>query len=131
MSVLLVEDDRNVRATVKSMLREIGLQDIYTCSNGADALRFFEEESSEVRLIICDWNMPQKTGIEFLREIRQSHPELPFLLITARADQESVIAAKDAHVTDYLRKPFTLADLKSRVTHILSHMDDDLIGVTP
>ncbi len=119
MSVLLVEDDFNVRSTIQAMLREIGLSDIEGVSNGADALKYFDDEADDVVLIVCDWNMPQKTGIEFLREVRQSHPDLPFLLVTARADQESILSAKTAGVTAYLRKPFTLSDLKGRVTSLL------------
>jgi len=119
MSILLVEDDFNVRSTINAMLREIGFTEIEGVSNGADALRYFDDHADDVILVVCDWNMPQKTGIEFLREVRQSHPDLPFLLVTARADQESILSAKRAGVTGYLRKPFTLTGLNDRVTTLL------------
>lgn len=116
LRVLLVEDEDNVRASLKSMLEEMGITKIKETSNGLEALGYFDAQPAEVDMIICDWNMPHKSGFEFLREIRQSRPELPFLMVTARADKISVLAARDNEVTAYVRKPFTFDELRGKIS---------------
>lgn len=115
VTVLLVEDDQNVRSTLKAMLREMGVSQVFQAGDGQEALKYFDANPDGVDMVICDWNMPHKTGIEFLREIRQVYPDMPFLMITARADKESIIAAKSAQVTAYIRKPFTFDELKDKI----------------
>lgn len=115
--VLLVEDDYNVRKTLHIMLSEMGIKHIDEAINGMDALPMMEGALCKYHLIICDWNMPKKTGAELLREIRMTHPKVPFLMITARADQQSIMTAKDAGVTSYIRKPINFDHLRQ---HILS-----------
>ncbi len=117
---LLVEDDPNVRLTIKCMLHEMGITQIREAENGHTALRFLEGEAIEISFIICDWNMPHKTGIEFLREVRQVSETIPFLMITARADKDSILAAKSSNVTAYIRKPFTFKELKDKITAVLA-----------
>lgn len=125
--ILLVEDDQNVRSSIKAMLQEMGISMIYEAADGQQALKTLDEINEhaqsgykeKVSMIICDWNMPHKTGIEFLREVRQIDPKLPFLMVTARSDQESVSAAIENKVTSYIRKPFTYLDLSKKVSSIL------------
>ena len=119
VKILVAEDDSNTRATIRMMLMEMGITQVFEAGDGKMAQDFVDSDTMDINLVICDWNMPHKTGFEFLREIRTSHPTLPFLMITARADQNSVIEAKEAGVTAYLRKPFTLAELESRVKSAL------------
>lgn len=73
-----------------------------------------------VDLVVCDWNMPDKTGFEFLREIRMTHPDLPFLMVIARADTGSVQDAVDAGVTLYLRKSFSSNEMQTKTTAMFS-----------
>lgn len=120
VKVLLVEDDENVRITLKAMLEEMGITRIYEKENGADALEFLDENPGEASLILCDWNMPYKTGLELLNEVRTVYPHLPFIMLTARADEDSVLAAKNSKVTGYIPKPVTFERLKAKITTILS-----------
>ncbi len=118
-NILLVEDDLNVRMTVRSMLTEMGVKNIFEKKDGQEALTFVENMQVRLDLIICDWNMPHKTGLEFLREIKQSYPEILFLMITARNDEDSVLTAKEANVSAYIRKPFSFEELKTKVQTLL------------
>lgn len=117
IKVLLVDDDRSVLFTVKAMLMDMGIRHIFEAQDGKVALDFIDASVKGVSLdlILCDWNMPKKTGFEFLREVRQSYPRLPFLMITARADESSVQDAVHAGVSGYLRKPFSMYELKKKV----------------
>lgn len=119
IKVLLAEDDNNVRITIKSMLQEMGIIHIHAVSNGAEAISYIDGGSNNISLIVCDWNMPHKTGIELLKDVRMSHPDLPFLMVTARADKDSVIAAKQSNVTAYICKPLTFNHFKDKVVSVL------------
>ena len=119
VTVLVVEDDRNVGSTIKSMLIEMGITDIMEANDGKQALEIIESAMGGLSLIICDWNMPRKSGLELLREVRQVNSGLPFLMITARADADSIIAAKESNVTGYIRKPFSFNDLETKVISII------------
>lgn len=120
IKVLVVEDDRNVLATLRMMLGEMGISDIHEASNGLEGLSYLNEIDYKVTFIVSDWNMPQKTGLEFLREVRMVDQELPFIMVTARADESSVLAAIDSDVSSYVTKPFSFDALKKRVDVILA-----------
>ena len=124
INVLLVDDDSNVRSTIKFMLEEIGVVKIFEMDEGQSALNYFDKNSSNINIILCDWNMPKKTGIEFLREIRQTHPSMPFLMVTARGDEDSVQTCKSLDISGYILKPFTFEQLNQKV----SYMIDDLLA---
>ncbi len=118
--VLLIEDDPNIRTTLKLMLEEMGIHNITETINGIEALQYIDEHTYEINLIICDWNMPKKTGIEFLREVRQVFPTMPFVMITARADKDSVLLAQAENVTAYVSKPVSFDALKKKIDHVLN-----------
>jgi two-component system chemotaxis response regulator CheY len=73
-----------------------------------------------VDFIISDWNMPQMTGIELLRKVRASEEfaDLPFLMVTAEAQQENIIEAVQAKVSNYIVKPFTAETLGQKIDKI-------------
>lgn len=125
MNVLLIEDDTNTRSTLRMMLQEMGITQVYESTNGSDAMEYVDKtEGKNLDLVICDWNMPGKTGFEVLEEIRAIDTELPFLMVTARADQESVTDAKDAGVSGYIRKPFTLDELEKKVKAVIKKEEE-------
>lgn len=75
--------------------------------------------NGDVTMVVCDWNMPNMNGIDFLKHVRKTRPDLPFLMMTARSDKESLIAAKEAGVNAFLRKPFTPAQLEAKVSNLV------------
>lgn len=124
LKILLVEDDEDVRSTVRSMLKELGIHKIYESSNGKEAAQYIGPDSREIDLIISDWNMPEKSGFVLLNELRDKKPATPFIMITGRADSSSVQDAVQAGVTGYIRKPFTLKELESKICRIhKDHME--------
>ena len=115
--VLLVEDDPQSMNLIRSMLNDLGIYQVDTASNGLKAKNFLEDEETKdvVNVMICDWNMPLISGIDLLRLVRESRPDMPFLMITGQADEESVKEARTAGVTGYIRKPFTVDDLRKKL----------------
>ena len=120
LNVLLVEDDQNVSNTVRNMLMEMGVSNVYDAEDGKGALELLREAPEDISLVICDWNMPNVTGIEVLDAIRETNPELPFLMITARADRDSVLEAKKYNVSAYICKPFSYGELRKKVDYAIS-----------
>jgi two-component system chemotaxis response regulator CheY len=121
LNVLLVEDDQNVSMTLRSMLIEFGISNVYDAVNGEEALALLQEAKEDISLVVCDWNMPKVTGIEVLEAIRKTSPEMPFLMVTARADKSSVLAAKEHNVSVYICKPFSYGEFKKKMNYIVNH----------
>ncbi|MGD0235752.1 MAG: response regulator [Syntrophorhabdales bacterium] len=107
MRVLIVDDFPTMRRILKNVLRQIHIENTLEAQNGKEALDLLRRE--EVNLIICDLLMPEMTGMELLRvckdDPRISH--IPFILVTAEAQKETVMDAIKAGVDNYITKPFT------------------------
>ncbi|ARN76289.1 hypothetical protein BST96_03570 [Oceanicoccus sagamiensis] len=119
LHVLVVDDMEVMRSMVNSCLKEIGVTHITMCSNGDSAWRTLAGTSIDV--IICDWDMPGKSGLELLNLVRSSdqHKTIPFLMLTATTEKERVADAVKAGVNDYLAKPFQSKELEYRVVKLL------------
>ena len=116
MRILLAEDDRDLNAAVKALLARSGYQ-TDAVFDGGDALSFAKAEAYDG--IILDWMMPEKDGIEALREIRAKGVSTPCLMLTARDAVEDRVAGLDAGADDYLPKPFNGKELLARVRAML------------
>ena len=116
LTVLVVDDESSVTRLVRMMLSDMGVTQVFTAKNGKEALDLLGEFQENIDIVICDWNMPTISGIDLLRQIRTVDPDLPFLMLTARADMASVKDARDYGVTDYLRKPFSAETVQKKLT---------------
>ena len=117
--VLIVEDQSEARALMRGMLGEMGITQIFESSDGREALKFLDAAFDFIDLIICDWNMPELTGLDLLKQLRTVDQDLAFLMVTSRSDMDSVFAAKSANVTGYIRKPFSPAQLEAKIRIIM------------
>jgi len=120
LKVLIVDDQPEVRAIIRDMLADMGVRRTLEASNGKEAMQFVNADFEGVNLIICDWNMPNITGIEFLKKIRSLYPDMPFLMVTGKCDKNSVIEAKVAGVSGFIRKPFSPEQFESKLKVALS-----------
>lgn len=119
LRIMVVDDQPDTQKMIKNMLLELGVTQVYTAPDGSKALEFMDSVPDLVDVIMCDWNMPRVTGIEVLRQIRTVYPDLPFLMVTARGDVDSVVVAKEAGVDGYVRKPFSMDELKGKLTKVM------------
>ena len=95
LTILVVDDEVALTRLVRMMLKDLNVTQVYTAKDGKDALVLLGEMQESIDIVICDWNMPQVNGLELLKQIRTVDPELPFLMLTARADMSSVKEARD------------------------------------
>ena len=118
MKFLVVDDFSTMRRIIKNILRQLGFSNIIEADDGSAAWEILNKD--QVDFIISDWNMPQMTGIELLRKVRASEEfaDLPFLMVTAEAQQENIIEAVQAKVSNYIVKPFTAETLGQKINKI-------------
>lgn len=119
MKVLVVDDFATMRRIIKNILRQIGFTNIVEADDGTTAWESLNKDDS-IQFIVSDWNMPQMTGIELLRKVRASEEfaDIPFLMVTAEAQQENIIEAVQAKVSNYIVKPFTPDTLSQKINKI-------------
>ena len=115
-TILIVDDSEAARRHIERVLVEVGLADaVVTAANGGAALRLVS--SRKISLILCDIEMPELGGLQFLR-ILQSMPEhanIPLLLLTVRRDVQSKVLGLTEGAVDYLTKPLNDRELVARV----------------
>lgn len=122
VSVLIVDDATFIRDLVKKGLRNY-FPGIHTedAVNGRKAQIILSRESFD--LILCDWEMPEMSGLELLAWCREQDNYLktvPFIMVTSRGDKENVVQAIQAGVTDFVGKPFTNEQLLTKVKKALA-----------
>ena len=118
MRILVVDDFSTMRRIVRNILRQLGFQNVVEADDGTSAWDVLNRE--KIDFIVSDWNMPQMTGIDLLRKVRSSEEfaDLPFLMVTAEAQQENIIEAVQAKVSNYIVKPFTAEIMKQKIDKI-------------
>lgn len=116
IKVLVVDDMLTMRKIVSKTLRDIGFQDITEAVDGNDAWSKVQEQ--EFGLIISDWNMPNCTGLDFLKRVRASSKlsKTPFILVTAEAEAHQVGEAVKSGVDQYVVKPFSKDSLIEKIS---------------
>lgn len=115
--VLVVDDMTTMRKIVQKALKEIGFSNFVEAPDGQKAWEVLNDSPVPVGLVISDWNMPNATGLDFLKRVRADgrYKGLPFVLLTAESELEQVKEAVLAGVDNYIVKPFTPAMLKQKL----------------
>ena len=121
--VLVADDASFVRDTIKRNLRPlIPDVEIFEAPDGRKAMSIIKTKN--IHLILSDWEMPEVSGEEFVKWLRQESDfqKTPFIMVTSRGDRDHVIAAVNAGVSDYLTKPFTPDELHKKVAKQLKRL---------
>ena len=109
--VLVIDDDKGLREIIWMTL--VPNCEVKTAASVDEGLRIFEALNPDI--VIIDFRMPVKNGIQGIREIREIDPEVPVILLTGFADMGMAREAMDLGVTEYMTKPFNVTDLKHTV----------------
>ena len=120
LEVLIVEDRQVMLKIIRRLLVQLGYARIDEATNGVEALERLREKQYD--LILSDWNMEPMSGFELLKlvRIRPETHKTPFVLITAEAKPENILAAKAAGASGYLVKPFKLDALERTLDGVLA-----------
>ncbi|MBF8729657.1 MULTISPECIES: response regulator [Pseudomonas] len=134
VNVLVVDDAPFIRDLVRKCLRNAfpGMV-IEDAVNGRKAMAMLGKERFD--LVLCDWEMPEMSGLELLTWCRQQpeYKDLQFIMVTSRGDKENVIQAIQAGVSDFVGKPFTNEQLLTKVKKSLTKLGklDSLMASAP
>ncbi|MCJ8314167.1 MAG: response regulator [Saccharospirillaceae bacterium] len=125
LSILIVDDASFIRDLVKRTLRQhLPNAKVEEAINGKKAQNLLKKSTFD--LILCDWEMPELSGIEVLNwlrefEIKLERKKTPFIMVTSRGDKKNVVEAVQSGVNDYIGKPFTAEQLITKVTKALGN----------
>lgn len=112
MKILIADDSRAMRLVIGHMLRQAGFQghSVVEATDGQHALEVVAKENPD--LILSDWNMPNKSGIEFLQQLRKDGVDTVFGFVTTEVSQEMRQLAADSGASFLIGKPFTPEDFQ-------------------
>lgn len=120
VSVLIIDDNRNMRLILRTVLRGFGIAEVAEASDGAEALSLMRERGAD--LIITDFRMSPIDGVEFVRMLRRSSDSpdqtVPVIMVTGHPSRELISHARDAGVDELLAKPISAAALQERMSAI-------------
>ncbi|HPX55178.1 MAG TPA: chemotaxis response regulator CheY [Syntrophales bacterium] len=119
IKILIVDDFATMRKVIRNLLKQSGYENIVEAEDGVNALKVLQ--SQKIDFVVSDWNMPNMSGLELLKAVRADEElkALPFLMVTAEALQENVVAAVKAGVSNYIVKPFTSETLDEKIKKIM------------
>ena len=117
--MLLVEDDQFLRELTERLLMELGVRNVVTAVDGKDGYQQVTRARYPFDIIICDLEMPNVDGFQFMRKLRSSNdiskPNVPVLILSGKTDEESIHTAVELGIHGFLAKPVSKATLESRI----------------
>ena len=120
--ILIVEDEKDIRNLIIYALEAKGYETI-SADDGEKALKMLKENKPD--LVILDWMLPSVSGLEICRNIRRDEniKNIPIIMLTAKITEDDKILGLDSGADDYITKPFSTAELTSRVKAILRRIE--------
>ena len=120
MKILIVDDFSTMRRIIRNILKQLEFINVEEAEDGSVA--FEKLKDADYDLLITDWNMPNMTGLDLLKEIRSNEKlkDLKVLMVTAEAEKENIIQAAQAGANDYIVKPFTADVLEQKINKIFA-----------
>ncbi|ASP38026.1 two-component system response regulator [Bacterioplanes sanyensis] len=120
LNILVVDDAAFIRDLVKKAVKEIypGCT-LHEAINGRKATAIMN--SNEIHVVLCDWEMPEMSGLEVLQWMRsdERYKKTPFMMITSRGERDHVVKAVTAGVSDYIGKPFTRDNFTAKLSKMV------------
>jgi two-component system chemotaxis response regulator CheY len=119
LSILVVDDVNSMRVQVREILKSLGFTKVWVSASADDAI--VKLSVDPVHLIVADWHMPGKSGLELLHFVR-ANPELEhvaFVFLTGESTRDGVIQAIQAGVDDFIIKPATISQIQAKVFNAL------------
>ena len=118
MKVMLIDDSKTMRNIQRSVLKQIGIEQVEEACDGQDALSKVGAFAPD--LILVDCNMPNMDGLSFIKAFRKQNTTTPLIMVTTEAEKSRVIEAIKAGVNNYVVKPFTPDLLSQRINETMA-----------
>ncbi len=125
-NILIVDDSIPMRAVIKKTIKASGFNvgQIFEASDGREALETMRREWLD--LVVSDYNMPEMNGLEMLVEMKKDEVlrSVPVVMITTEGSRERIELFMKMGVTDYVKKPFTPEEVRSKLDRIMGEDED-------
>jgi two-component system chemotaxis response regulator CheY len=119
MKILCVDDTKAVHAFIKSLFAGLSHQ-LHGVFDGQQALdELAKGDFKGYDLVLLDWEMPVKNGLETMVEIRKKTESLPVIMVTSKNDMNDIAKMLEAGATEYIMKPFTKDILFEKIAQVL------------
>ncbi|AUN29758.1 response regulator [Niveispirillum cyanobacteriorum] len=121
LRILVVEDQQQTRVWIADVLKQMGVREVLTANDGAEALDVLHRDLDGVDIVICDWAMPRMNGMDLLAAVRSLRPNLPFIMETGHGTKDHVLAARAQGVDAFIVKPYSAAQLEVRIRTLVKN----------
>lgn len=118
-TILVIEPEPRVRTLYQNILAYSDEIEVITVAECKEALEKVEVKRPD--LVVCEQELPDMTGIEFVGKLREIEKDIPIIMVTAVGDEAFIKEAKEAGVTEYVKKPFKLDELKGLIRESLDN----------
>ena len=127
ISVLVVEDDAFFQKVISKILNSIGVASVVVTGNGEEALKHLGKADSSIDIVISDIDMPEMTGWEFVRAIRDgtvpNYEDIPILMLTG-LNSDYTMPGRQHRIDGFITKPTTPDRLRAKMVSALDLSDD-------
>lgn len=121
--VLIVDDEPNIRSSLTRLLQREGY-DTILAENSDDAFTILEKKS--VSIVLSDFTMPGRSGVEFLKEVKERFPKPARIILSGKADMKEVMAAvNNGVISHFLTKPWNNDILKDTLHHCIEGFEKE------
>jgi len=125
MSILVVDDMKSMRLTIRKMLRNLGIgKTLRFAENGKEGLLILNNTPCD--LVIIDWNMPVMNGTQMMGRLRKDPAlrDIPVIMVTAENERDIVSEMAESEIAGYLLKPLTLAALDKKIKSVVARVNN-------
>jgi two-component system chemotaxis response regulator CheY len=125
IKILVVDDSVGIRMAAKKVLQNLGFMHVSVADDGTTAME--ELKKGPFELVVADWNMPQMSGIDLLKAMRadKSLASIPFLLVTGDDNQDNIMEAIKAGISNFMTKPYDAKVLSEKIERIFAYQAEN------
>lgn len=120
LKILICDDDAMILKIITHIFAELGATNVHSTRSPRTALQLLREsEKKPFNLFICDWMMPEMSGLEVLKRVRKAGLAVPFVMLTGKSTSDAVSQAVSEGVDAYITKPFTGDEIQRKVKMVI------------
>ncbi len=120
-TVLLVDDEEVVRSTGETMLQRMGCT-VLLAVNGRDALKTLSQSPQPITCILLDLTMPFMDGVETLREVKKTRPDIPVVIMSGYTEHDTLQRFAEVSPDGFIQKPFNMGALQKAISQVFSSL---------
>ena len=119
LQILVCDDDDLMVRIIEQILSQMGFGHVQTTTNPRTALQLLKEPAEKpFDMFICDWVMPEMSGLEVLRHVREREIDVAFIMLTGKTSTQAVTEAAEEGIDAYIAKPFDADQVERKISAV-------------